>query len=278
MAKSAGKVRIGYRRGAPCCVFFMRLENLPRPWTIVRGVGAAGSRSRPNHSGICSPTPTAQGTPITRAAGGVDPPAARRVRDFLGAPALPINLAGGGHEAPLPPIEASWRVHHLIPLGRASAGNRPARHLARGFALLAQTSARDHGADPTTVCRHATPVRSRGMNLPPHPHGKHRPRASPSPAMGNRWRSVTPSIAPMFPVGPPSATASLLSRRRRNSVLKPRSPRAHKPSCTPPDRVATSQHCQQLIQVRLLAQPLQELRQVPPPWHCLFGLNAHHFR
>ena len=111
MAKSAGKVRIGCRRGAPCCVFFMRLENLPRPWTIVRGVGAAGSRSRPNHSGICSPTPTAQGTPITRAAGGIDPPAAWRETTFLrcrGAIHQPCGQ--GGIKPPCRPSRQAARL------------------------------------------------------------------------------------------------------------------------------------------------------------------------
>ncbi len=34
---------------------------------------------------------------------------------FWDPPALPINLAGGGHEASLPSIEASWPVDSAIP-------------------------------------------------------------------------------------------------------------------------------------------------------------------
>ena len=83
--------------------------------------------------------------------------------------------------------------------------------------------------------------------------------------------------SPMFLVCPPGATPSLLSRGRRDSVLGPPSPRAHKPSCTRQDRVASPQHRHQLILVRLLAQPLQEPRPVPLPWHCLLRVNTHHF-
>ena len=116
------------------------------------GIGVAGSVARspppPNRahgspafgttvgslSGISSPTPTAQANRSTRAAGGIDPARGSAAqRFFWDTPALPIHLGGGGHEAPLPPVEASWRIHVAIPLGRASRGSRPVLHLADGM-------------------------------------------------------------------------------------------------------------------------------------------------
>ena len=88
----------------------------PTPRTIVRGVGAAGSRSRRDDTEISLCTPPAQPNPTTRAAGGIDPRGARRARTFLrcrGAIHQPCGK--GGMKPPLPPINASCWVGSPTP-------------------------------------------------------------------------------------------------------------------------------------------------------------------
>ena len=78
--------------------------------------------------------PIAQDPPGRAAGGGGPRPRLGGEEFFWGAAALSINLAGGGREAPLPPIKGSYRVDSSIPSAGGSGGSRPALPLACGFA------------------------------------------------------------------------------------------------------------------------------------------------